>query len=267
MLALGGFREETLSKLRYYHVKEDLEANKTPMHIHVEAEITKGKYSDYDTFIDQEAASYLRLYLQQRTQGSPDGRNPPENLDDESPLIRDETKRSPRGIGPKQIRKVVHNLYARAGLLKMKRGRMYDLRVHSLRKFFKTQLLALGVQPDYVDYMMGHVVDTYHDVEMKGFAFLRNVYSASELSIRPQTKANKMEIIKEIIRTMGLNPEQVLTREALTQPARTYIDFEDRQDKELTILSNTLREIIRQDAVNTIQTGQIRTGIGGPDGN
>ena len=95
MLALGGFREETLSKLRYYHVKEDLEANKTPMHIHVEAEITKGKYSDYDTFVDQEAASYLRLYLQQRTQGSPDGRNPPENLDDQSPLIRDETKRSP----------------------------------------------------------------------------------------------------------------------------------------------------------------------------
>ena len=106
---------------------------------------------------------------------------------------------------------------------------MYDLRVHNLRKFFKTQLLALGVQPDYVDYMMGHVVDTCHDVEMKGFDFLRNVYSASGLSTRPQTKANKMEITKEIIRTMGLNPEQGLTREALIQPARTYINFEDRQ--------------------------------------
>ena len=76
-----------------------------------------------------------------------------------------------------------------------------------------------------------------------------------------------MEIIKESIRTIGLNPEQVPTREALIQPARTYINFEDRQDKELTILSNTLRELIRQDAVNAIQTGQIRTGIGGPDGN
>jgi intergrase/recombinase len=40
------------------------------------------------------------------------------------------------------------------------RGRMYELGVHSLRKYFKTQLLALGVQPDYVDYMMGHTVDT-----------------------------------------------------------------------------------------------------------
>ena len=48
---------------------------------------------------------------------------------------------------------------------------MYELRVHSLRKYFKTQLLALGVQPDYVDYMMGHTVDTYHDVQMKGVDF------------------------------------------------------------------------------------------------
>jgi hypothetical protein len=33
---------------------------------------------------------------------------------------------------------------------------MYELRVHGLRKYSKTQMLALGVQPDYVDYMMGH---------------------------------------------------------------------------------------------------------------
>jgi intergrase/recombinase len=42
---------------------------------------------------------------------------------------------------------------------------MYDLRVHSLRKYFKTQMLALGVQADYVDYMMGHTIDTYHDIQ------------------------------------------------------------------------------------------------------
>jgi intergrase/recombinase len=42
-----------------------------------------------------------------------------------------------------------------AGLLKKRNGRMYDLRVHSIRKFFKTQMLAFGMQPDYVDYMMG----------------------------------------------------------------------------------------------------------------
>jgi hypothetical protein len=40
---------------------------------------------------------------------------------------------------------------------------MYGLRVHSLRKYFEIQMLVLGVQPDYV---MGHTVDTYHDIQM-----------------------------------------------------------------------------------------------------
>jgi len=43
MLALAAFREETLSKLQYRNVQEDLENNIIPVHVHVEAEITKGK--------------------------------------------------------------------------------------------------------------------------------------------------------------------------------------------------------------------------------
>ncbi len=56
--------------------------------------------------------------------------------------------------GQTRIRKLIHQLYVKAGLLKQPKGRWYDLRVHSLRKYFKTQLLALGVQADYVDYWM-----------------------------------------------------------------------------------------------------------------
>lgn len=65
-LALGAFREETLAKLQYRHVREDLEKGVVPIHIHVEAEITKGKYHDYDTFLGAEAAEYLKLYMEQR---------------------------------------------------------------------------------------------------------------------------------------------------------------------------------------------------------
>jgi len=63
-LALGGFREGTLVRLRYRHVREDLERRIVPLHIHVESEITKGKYHDYDTFLGEEAIEYLRLYLE-----------------------------------------------------------------------------------------------------------------------------------------------------------------------------------------------------------
>jgi site-specific recombinase XerD len=247
-LALGAFREETLSKLQYRHVKEDIENNLTPVHVHVEAEITKGKYHDYDTFLGAEAATYLKLYLERRRHGSAEGRNPPENLTDESPLIRDETRHTPRPIGGKTIRKAVHNLYVQAGLLKKSNGRMYDLRVHSLRKFFKTQLLALGVQADYVDYMMGHTIDTYHDIQSIGIDKLRNVYASSGLCITKKTQANKVEALKEIIRAWGLNPEALLTRDALSQGAITIKTGEDYENRQLQILGNELREIIKREA-------------------
>jgi len=246
-LALGAFREETLSKLQYRHVKEDLEKNRVPLHVHIEADITKGKYHDYDTFLGAEAATYLKLYIEQRRKGSADKRNPPETITEKSPLIRDATSHKPRGIGSKQIRKIVHQLYIEAGLIKQRNGRMYDLRVHSLRKYFKTQLLALGVQPDYVDYMMGHTIDTYHDIQSLGIDKLRNVYAASGLAIRRKTQINKVEALKEIIRAWGMNPEQLLTRDALSEGAITHKTAEDYENHQLQILGRQLKQLIQQE--------------------
>jgi len=46
------------------------------VHVHVEAEITKGKYGDYDTFLGHEAVDYIRAYLDMRRRGSPTGAHP-----------------------------------------------------------------------------------------------------------------------------------------------------------------------------------------------
>jgi hypothetical protein len=51
----------------------------------------------------------------------------------------------PRPIGEKQLYKIIHSLYFEAGLLRRKENGSYDLCVRSLRKFFKTQLMALGI--------------------------------------------------------------------------------------------------------------------------
>lgn len=75
----------------------------------------------------------------------------------------------------------------------------YNLKAQSPRKFFKTQLMALGVNSDYVDYMMGHTVDTYHDIESKGIEFLRNVYASAGLSTKPKVQTSKIEMVKEVI--------------------------------------------------------------------
>jgi hypothetical protein len=69
------------------------------------------------------------------------------------------------------------------------------------------------------------------------------------LSIKPKTKVSKIDALKETIRAWGMNPEQVLTREALTQGATVYTTPQDRESHDLQVLSQTLRELIRQETV------------------
>lgn len=114
--------------------------------------------------------------------------------------------------------------------MKHNKDHIYDLKVQSIRKYFKTQMITLGVQSGYVDYMMGHTVDTYHDIQSLGVEKLRSIYASASLSIKPKTKTSKIDLIKEYIRALGVNPEAILTREALTQPARTYIIPEDQEN-------------------------------------
>jgi len=102
-------------------------------------------------------------------------------------------------LSPGRLHQIVHGLYIKAGLITRKPlGRRYDLRAHSIRKFFRTQMAALGVDRDYIEHMMGHTISTYHDIKMKGLEFLRGIYMASGLSIKPKTRINKIDALKEI---------------------------------------------------------------------
>jgi hypothetical protein len=229
-------------------VKQDLEANKTPVHVHVEAEITKGKYGDYDTFIGQEAVEYLQMYLNERRMGSRRGIIPPEQITDESPLVRNNFSRKPKPLSPSRIHSILHVLYQRTGLINGK-SRRYEVRAHSLRKYFKTQMTAQGVNSDYIEYMMGHVIDTYHDVQMKGIDYLRNIYACSGFSIKPKTQVSKIEALKEVVRAWGLNPEEILVKNATAQPHRTVINPLEDQTR---ILSQALKEQIKQELQKSV---------------
>lgn len=266
MLALGGFREGTLVRLRYRHVKNDSERGAVPIHIHVEREITKGKYHDYDAFIGSEAAEFLRLYLDSRRKGSSDGKIPPEKIEDDSPLIKDNRGKTPRAITEKAVRKIVHNLYFKAGLLQ---SGGYVLKVHSLRKFFKTQLIALGVQPDYVDFMMGHAVDTYHDVQSKGVEFLRQIYAAKDFGIKPKPKLSMFEQMKIMCRGMGIDPEKALIRKAFAEPHRACVSPEDIEDLQIQALSSAIKEKLKEEILSEFSTTESPEKLrwdGGPGG-
>jgi len=274
MPALGGFREGTLVKLQYRHVKHDLECGVTPIHIHVEAEITKGRYHDYDTFLGAEGAELLKLYLDSRRRGSPNKdkeglpKIPPEVIHDDSSLIRDSRFKVPKPIGEKQVYKLVHNLYFRAGLLSPSRGG-YTLKVHSLRKFFKTQLMALGVQPDYIEYMMGHTIDTYHDIQMKGVEFLRSIYAAKDFGIRSKPKLSPLDQARVFCRGMGLDPEKVLVKEAFAEPRRAYVSPDEFENRQIRVLSSAIKEKLKQEILAEVQplgSTEIQRWKGGPAG-
>lgn len=244
MLALGGFREGTLSLLQYRHVKEDLEKGIVPLHIHIDADETKGEYCDFDTFLSGEADNYLKLYIDERRRGSPPRKDsagqparqkiPPEEIHDDSPLIRDSQSPKPRPIVEKQIHKLLHNLYHKAGLGKKNRNGGYELRVHSLRKFFKTQLMALGVGEAYIDYWMGHRTDVYNDIQSKGVEFLRKLYANARLSIRTEANNSKLDLLKQMVRTVGASPDEVkMVLQAFAEPHRIFATPQERDNDEI----------------------------------
>jgi hypothetical protein len=244
-IATGGFREGTFSKLKYRHVKEDLEANRTTIHIHVEAAITKGKYHDYDTFLNAEASHFLKLYIDERRQGTQG--MPPETITDESPLIRNSHHANKvLGVSEKTIRKIVHDSAVEAKVAKkLPNSWMYSVRTHSLRKFFRTQLSAAKIDTEIIEYMMGHTITTYEDVQSLGIETLRNIYAAAGLAIRPKTKVNRIEQLKEIIRAWGENPEEILSREALTKSNQSLAT--DIETQQLLVLTSELKQIIRKE--------------------
>lgn len=70
------------------------------------------------------------------------------------------------------------------------------------RKFFRSQMAFLGVDRDYIEFMVGHRTDHYLDVKMIGVEYLRQVYQMSGISIRPQPETNKLVILKQTIQKL-----------------------------------------------------------------
>ena len=254
-----------LSKYQDYSVFSVVEVEEPALklvHIHVEAAVTKGKYHDYDTFIGKEAVDNLKAYLEAYRNGGLPNKIPPENINDESPLIRDENSKVVKPLTPSQVYNILHRLMAQAGLLGSQVGSRYFMRPHSIRKFFRTQMAALGVQTDYIEYMMGHTISTYHDIQMKGIDFLRGVYAASGLCVKPKTKPSRVEMLKEMVRALGLNPEEILTEKALAMPHRTVITGgrgESQGDNHVDTLLKALKQKLKQELTAETTDATLKT--------
>ena len=67
---------------------------------------------------------------------------------------------------------------------------------------------------------------------------------SSGLSIRPHTQWSKLDQVKAFMKSLGLNPEELLVRNAISKPHRTVIDSEQSEQDQLEILGKALRNAI-----------------------
>jgi hypothetical protein len=98
---------------------------------------------------------------------------------------------------------------------------------------------------------MGHAISTYHDVEMNGIEFLRREYAKAGLSIRPKTESNKMSIVRDFLKSMGLKPEEVLSKEAQAMPNRTIVASPHTlsEQEQIDVMLKALMQKVKQDII------------------
>lgn len=151
-LAQSGLRLGTVLQLRYSSIKEDFEAERIPCRVVVPKELTKGKLLQHYSFIGKEAVDELRIYLNRRKRGS--RYLPPERITDDSFLFRAGVKKEKpvlHGSVENEFRQVCLDL----GLMKKSAYKKSSkIRVHTLRKFFRTY--ANGAGYTWVQFWMGH---------------------------------------------------------------------------------------------------------------
>lgn len=67
------------------------------------------------------------------------------------------------------------------------------------------------------------------------------------LSIKPRPHYSKIDMLKEMMRAWGLEPEKILTREALAEPYRAYGSSEERENEEARRLGLALKENLKKE--------------------
>lgn len=137
ILASSGLRVGELHQLKV----GDVNLEKNPPTIRVKGIGAKERKARV-TFISSQAKEALNEYLERRMSV--------EKLKPESPLIaRDDGS----AMSYQNLQFILNNAFKK---IAKKTGKRYSLHPHSLRKWFKTQLIASGVPGPIVDRLVGH---------------------------------------------------------------------------------------------------------------
>jgi integrase len=158
MMYQGGFRPDTLVKLKLKDLEPDFSEDVIPCKVNVREEATKGQYASYFSFIGEEAVKYLKAYLSTRTDNT-DRKHPRPNTGPNDYVFTDQ------GISKPAYTKSISGMFMRTlkalkakGTInyEVRNNKPSELRLYSLRKFFSKHAGQMG--SDEKDYLMGHTL-------------------------------------------------------------------------------------------------------------
>ena len=240
-MSSSGVREGTFVGL---HIRDiDFDAYKDVAVVKISSEISKGRMR-YVTFLTPEAKRILQEYLEVR-------RRKGEKIADDLPLIGRNVRTKDdelefKSITTRALRKRWQTLLERAG--KAERARTWHkLHLHTLRKFFRTNLEQAGVSTSFRERLMGHKGEYLDDAYFKPrVEELLNEYRKAipNLTIMEQideTKVLKRQARMQLRQLMELKilPEEEFKRleETLARAKNLdeyYEEIKKLKDRELT---------------------------------
>ncbi|RLI76231.1 integrase [Archaeoglobales archaeon] len=191
----SGLDIQTLCRLNYGHIAEDLEAGRIPIMLTLIREKAKIKFR---TFLGRDAVEAIKEYLQERKHNG-------EVITYESPLFLQEgkNKRKLKRITPRNVDDIFRDLVIRAGIISEEKLKQCDInpaRPYALRAAFSSIMRYYGVDKDTIDYFMGHRMpynSAYHRMTREE---LEELYKKGEKGLSISGSVSMTEIEEELIR-------------------------------------------------------------------
>jgi len=177
----SGLRPATVADLKYIDIKEDYEANRTPMAIRLRQDTLKNKQARRFSFIGEDCTSSLRELLSTR------------NIQDDEYIFQPKVKGK-----RKCLRNSMSNIFKRMvldlGMTKSNNGKPTTLRLYSLRKYFRN---TIQVDSGYREFWMCHSLGVDAHYISKDIEIHRQKYTDAYPSLRIY-KITKSELSKEV---------------------------------------------------------------------
>jgi integrase len=229
MMAQSGLRPETICKLKVKDIEGDIFLEEALSYrITVKKENTKGAYNEYFTFIGQDSVRALKAYFSSRPNINSNSfifisEKPKEGA---TTVERDENgdvRASSKSFSLLFCKTLRH--LKQSGLIDYKQSgearKPSELRLYTLRKYFRNNAVEGKAGPEYVNFWMGHLsalgVDLhYFGQDVKTHQQIYEEYALPKLSLEGYTpselekemnekmtqKAKEIEVLKQYFSTM-----------------------------------------------------------------